>query len=672
MAEKKFDAVTVGGLIIAVLMLVGGQWYLQAKRAEEIRQWRLTHPEVTQTTQPVEPAKTQTTSIGSAETKKAEAQTPAEAPAVPEEPTAPDVAIDTDELHVVLTAKGAAISEATLRNVSIDPAKKEHKGLEMLGVIDPAKLSGSIPLFEIGPPEPSKKDERVAFDATSGARKAPNARNWKLASDSQTFDADGKRTVSYTLALDKNFGLTKTFTLYKDRYYVGIDVAVTNNSGAPATYTYQIYGPGGILLDGPKENPKASSYGGVFIRADLAGRSRPAAGQSAESPEVKLIDAATAAKGGEKASISMEENLWGSVKNRFFQSMLISLNPNQLIKLSTVEVKGKPDDSDKRLEEPNIALLATRKANETALETGKTSSADPYAIYVGPSSDVELNKVESQLKPTERLYLTESIQYFEAFNWRWPRVDWLGAQLLWLFHGLTKVVANYGVAVILLTLMIKLALHPTQRKATISMSKMQKLQPELKKIQERYAGQTTMAAKQKMTQETQDLYKKAGVSPAGGCLPMLVQIPILSALYGVFSRAYEIRGAEFLWVKDLSAPDHFMALPFWPNVLNLLPLIYLVLQLVQMKVAPQQPKSDDPQQEMQRKMMSYMPVMFTFMFYGMPAGLMIYFATSAVFSMIEVWYIRKFLIPPASVADIGPGMQMPAKLSQSAGGKQRR
>src|SRR5205823_161368 len=159
-----------------------------------------------------------------------------------------------------------------------------------------------------------------------------------------------------------------------------------------------------------------------------------------------------------------------------------------------------------------------------------------------------------------------------------------------VFHHLSRIFGNYGIAVILLTVLIKLCLHPTQRKATISMNKMQKLQPEMKKIQDKYKGQTSNEAKMKMYAETQDLYKKAGASPAGGCLPMFIQIPILSALYGIFSHAFEIRGATFLWIKDLSQPDHLADLPFWPHQLNLLPLIYLGLQMLQMKVAPQAPK----------------------------------------------------------------------------------
>jgi len=120
-------------------------------------------------------------------------------------------------------------------------------------------------------------------------------------------------------------------------------------------------------------------------------------------------------------------------------------------------------------------------------------------------------------------------------------------------------------------------------------------------------------------------------NPAGGCLPMFIQIPVLSALYGIFSHAFEIRGAEFLWIRDLSQPDMLVqSLGFWPHRLNLLPILYLGLQLLQMKIAPQQPKSDDPQAEMNRKMMSFMPIMLTFMFYAMPAGLMLTSRFSAI------------------------------------------
>jgi YidC/Oxa1 family membrane protein insertase len=172
-----------------------------------------------------------------------------------------------------------------------------------------------------------------------------------------------------------------------------------------------------------------------------------------------------------------------------------------------------------------------------------------------------------------------------------------------------------------------------------------------------------MEARQKMGMEQQDLMKKAGANPASGCLPMFIQIPIMTALYGIFIHAFEMRGAEFLWIRDLSRQDQLATFGFFPYELNLLPLIYMGITIVQQRINPP-PQSDDPQQEMNRKMMMYMPIMMSVLFYRMPAGLVLYFATSAIFGALETWYIKKYLIKDDGTPG-GPGkvtaVAVPAK-----------
>jgi YidC/Oxa1 family membrane protein insertase len=240
-----------------------------------------------------------------------------------------------------------------------------------------------------------------------------------------------------------------------------------------------------------------------------------------------------------------------------------------------------------------------------------------------------------------------------------------------LFRGIGSF-AGYGIAVIMLTLVIKLALHPFQRKMNISMHKMQMLQPKLKAIEEKYAGQTKPEMKQKKEMEKWNLMKKEGANPASGCLPMFIQMPIFFALYGVFSRAFDIRQASFLWIQDLSLSDRLTTLNFWPHQLNMLPVIYIGFSIFQSLRQPK-PENADPQQEMNRKMMMFMPVMFGFLFYSMPAGLVLYFAASSIFGFAESWYIKRFILKvdrhgkplPGSVPDEkdGAASQAPAKAS---------
>ncbi|HYG75234.1 MAG TPA: YidC/Oxa1 family insertase periplasmic-domain containing protein [Planctomycetota bacterium] len=655
MAEaKKFDAVTIVGLIAAVAILIGGNLYIRAQQEAQLKAWEAQQAAeakrlaAEQAQMKKDDSAPKLTSADPATPKATETSVTKDAKDS-EVARVPDITVATDLLTLEFTADGASIRKAKLNNAFIDPAKKQQKGLEILAEIEPGKLTGAMPVFEIGPSDPAKQSERTTY-AADGSQKALSQRVWKLESDSGTFDANGSRKIVYSTVLSQKYTVTKTFTVHQKKRYLNIDVNVANNSEVPSSWSYQIYGPAGVLLDGPPENPKGSPY--VTIRAEVAGRDAPVQGTAGNAPDVKTVDAATAAKQTEHAWISREQNLWGTVKNRFFNVMLISLDPSQLNKLSAIEIKHKPNDPDKRLNEPNTGILGFRKTTG-AYEPSK-SGEDKYALYLGPTNEAEFIETEAQLQPAQPLYLVSAMQYCDIGGWRWPRVDWVASKLMWLFQRLYSVLGNYGISVIFLTMLIKLALHPTQRKATVSMHKMQQLQPEIKKLQEKYKNQTSNDARMRQYREQQDLFKSAGVSPAGGCLPMLVQIPILSALYGIFNHAFEIRGAEFLWVKDLAQPDHLVQglLPFWPNDLNLLPIIYLGLQLMQMKLAPQAPPSDDPAVEMNRKMMLYMPVFFTFMFYTMPSGLMIYFAASAVFSIIEAWYIKKYILaaPPSGPA----------------------
>lgn len=657
MAQKrKFDSVQILGVALAVLLLIGGNYYLRVKYERERIAWEqaqaeLQRQQALQQPPQIESAVPPAPSGGNGQTPPPPAPDNPPAPEAAAEPAdAGDITVSTKELKLVFTARGASLRQALLSQAYVDAGTKRKAGLEVLGEIEAGKLALSMPRFEIGAPEPEKKQERLVFDALDGPQKALSRRLWKLESNSGAFDPQGHQwVIRYSVTLAQGFTLTKTFTIHQARSYIELETSVTNNSGAPVTFSYSLYGAPGVLLDGPPDDPKGGGY--VSISAALAGRDAAAGAEQAASPDVTYVWPDTAAKEqSEKNSVSRAENLWGGVKNRFYMAMLISLDPSQLIRISAVPIANKPQDPDKRLAEPNAGVLGLRKESGK-LESGATSGADRYALYIGPNNERHLSEVEAQLNQT--LYLPYALQYCDIFYRQWPRVDWIARQMMTAFHGLSRVFGNYGIAVILLTMLVKLCLHPLQRKMMVSMSKLQKLQPELKKLQEKYKNQTNTQAKQRMFQEQQDIMRKGGASYSSGCLPMFVQLPILTAIYGIFNRAFDIRGAEFLWIKDLSQADRLLTLGFWPKELNLLPVVYAALQLGQMKLTPQ-PKATDPQQEMQQKMMQYMPIVFSIMLYSMPSGLMLYFAASAVFGMLESWYIRKFLIkdtpPPAVLA----------------------
>jgi len=210
------------------------------------------------------------------------------------------------------------------------------------------------------------------------------------------------------------------------------------------------------------------------------------------------------------------------------------------------------------------------------------------------------------------------------------------AKPLILFMNFTyRFTHNYGIDIIILTILIKIIFYPLSVKSYKSMKEMQKLQPMVAKLKEKYKND-----KQKLNQEMMGLYKTRGVNPMGGCLPMVIQIPVFFALYKALSGAIELRHAPFFWwINDLSSPEDLFSFVI-PGIgftvpVRILPLIMGVTQVIQQKMTP---TSVDPLQE---KMMLFMPIFFTFLFWGFPAGLVLYWLVNNVISIGQQYYINK-------------------------------
>ena len=210
----------------------------------------------------------------------------------------------------------------------------------------------------------------------------------------------------------------------------------------------------------------------------------------------------------------------------------------------------------------------------------------------------------------------------------------LAVGLRWIHE---HVIANYGWAIILLTVVINFLLFPLKLKSLRSTMKMQKIQPQMRAIQEKYKQyKMNDPRKQEMNAEMMALYKEHGVNPVGGCLPMLIQMPFLYGFYKVLIVSIEMRHAPWiLWIHDLSAPEQ---LP-----IKLLPLTMCITQFILQKMSPS--PSPDPAQQ---KIMMLMPVMFLFMFWGLSSGLVLYWLTGNVVGIAQQWYINKTEMQPAA------------------------
>lgn len=195
--------------------------------------------------------------------------------------------------------------------------------------------------------------------------------------------------------------------------------------------------------------------------------------------------------------------------------------------------------------------------------------------------------------------------------------------LFWVLKFFYKFTGNYGWAIVLLTIITRIPFIPLVNKSGMTMKKMQEIQPRLAEIKKRYKKDP-----QKMQKEMMELYKKHKVNPLGGCLPILLQIPIFIALYNVLSKAIELRGAPFMWwIKDLSLKD-----PYY-----ILPIVMGLTMVIQQKMTP---STMDP---MQAKIMMILPIVFTFLFLTFPSGLVLYWLVNNIFGIIQQYYINKKL-----------------------------
>jgi YidC/Oxa1 family membrane protein insertase len=263
----------------------------------------------------------------------------------------------------------------------------------------------------------------------------------------------------------------------------------------------------------------------------------------------------------------------------------------------------------------------------------------------------QTGKIESQLfagakqmKILQAYQNTGILQFDLLIDWGW--FFFITKPLFQLMEAINSVVHNFGVTILILTVLVRLAFFPLANKQFASMAKMKKLQPQMEQLRERYKDD-----KVKQQQELMDLYKREKVNPIAGCLPILLQLPVFFALYKVLYITIDMRHAPFFgWIKDLSAPDPtslfnlFGLLPYDPSsvpvighflMLGVWPLVMGITMWLQMQLNPQQP---DP---VQQQIFNWMPVLFTFLLASFPAGLVIYWAWSNVLSLAQQYYIMK-------------------------------
>ncbi len=385
--------------------------------------------------------------------------------------------------------------------------------------------------------------------------------------------------LNYTISRPGLIEISKRYTVDPALNQIGMELSIKNLSGKKATFSYQMVGPSNL-----------TEAGGVAGRNFLMAYTM-VDGELWKAKPSKNVQSKT-------GNIS-----WTALKNRYFAVILKPITP------------------------PATAVVVTTNKNE--LETILTSAditlspgetlSEKYIMYAGTLDSKKIASLGTDM---------QGLVDYGFFGG-------VSKALLTVLRFFHKGVKNWGVAIILLTLLINVVLFPLTLKSFSSMHQMKAIQPHIQKLKTLHKDNP-----QKLNKETMELYKQNNVNPLGGCLPMLLQMPIFIALYQGLMRSVELKGASFLWIKDLSKPDAVslpFTLPVLGNHINILPLLMVGMMVVQQKISQGVSGAGmtDDQASQQKMMMLMMPLFFGFMFYKMPSGLVLYWLTNTILMTIE-------------------------------------
>ncbi len=345
---------------------------------------------------------------------------------------------------------------------------------------------------------------------------------------------------------------------------------------------------------------------------------------------------------------------WVSAKNQFFSTVLISDSVMTSAKLASKSTEKGTPEYEHYLKDVNIHTMIPYSSDKPVPAS--------FYFYLGPNRYHMLSSYD-KYSPKEDLKLTHLIPLgWKLFRWIntgiiIPVFDWLG-----------KFMTNYGLIILVLTILIKIVLSPLTYKSYISQAKMRILAPDIAKINEKYPNQEDALKKQ---QKTMELYRQAGANPMGGCLPMMLQMPILFAMFTFFPSCIELRGQSFLWAKDLSAPDKIVEwtgqIPFITNFFgNHVSLFCLLMTVTNILYTYMTTKSQPSSQSMpgMKVMMYMMPLMFLVFFNNYASGLSYYYFISLLITIIQTYSCRLFVTEDKVRATIAANAAKPKKKSK--------
>jgi YidC/Oxa1 family membrane protein insertase len=486
-----------------------------------------------------------------------------------------DIEVETAQYKAIFSTKGGALKSFQLKGYQQDCdrcAEDIYPRIKNLitGGNEQAKPKSQGPVELVAVNEGMPYPLAVTFPESS-TDVSPDSIYEASATKLDLVKSREKQRLVFSQTYDDKIKVEKIFTFNPDNYTIGLDIKVYNLTNSPVNQIPQLSWQ--HYFDPKKEE---DSYGHDGPVVSVAG--------SIERQEVKKLN---------KELILGPNVLWGGYESKYFIASLIPENP------ALTSVIMNRDGSD--------MVSVSVKGHKEVIPGGQSGNFG-YSLYLGPK--------EHNLLKAQNVGLEDSIDFG---SW----LKWLAMPLLWVLNFIHNYISNYGVAIILLTLLIKIIFWPLGNISYKSMNEMKNLQPKIAELKEKYKKDQA-----KISQETMALYRIHKVNPFGGCLPIVIQIPVFFGLYKALLYSIELRHSPFFWwIQDLSAKD-----PYY-----ITPIIMGLTQFIQQKMTP---TMGDP---MQAKIMLLMPIIFTFFFLNFPSGLVIYWLFNNILSIGQQYYMNKKL-----------------------------
>ncbi|MDB6078263.1 MAG: rane protein insertase YidC [Akkermansiaceae bacterium] len=504
---------------------------------------------------------------------------PAELEAVTPQPQEAEVVVTLDTPTAVfsLTSYGGGIRTVEIKGQTgvLGPVKMNQHGASPIGALAPNSDTFEGTTYEFVEAE-SVSGKKVVFRGKLDTGVIVT-KTWSLV------ESGTGSGFQLDFVLELKNATDKPAPLEKYSLFLGAAAPVGQNEKGDGTQL--IYHDGGAL-----KTVGANSFAGGWFSKE------------------KIIDTETVGK--------LE---YAGVADQFFASVLRPVEPYTSLVWSKV--------GDLKLGEKDFkSIRAGISLPKVEIPAGESRSYT-YRLFTGPKENRTLQKMENE----------QGVAWGDIMNYGWwsPFSRFMNRSLIWihsLIEGSTGKAA-WGLAVILLTIVIRTVIWPLYNRSNRTAKRMSKLKPEMDKLREKYPDDPT-----KVSQETMALYKKYGINPLGSCLPMFAQLPIFMGFFAMLNHAVEMRGSGFLWIKDLAEPDTFGHLLGYP--INVLPILMGITSMIQMAMMP-----STGGDKTQATMMKLMPIMFVVICYNSPAALALYWTTSNLFSITQTWLSNRLPEP---------------------------